>query len=87
MILWNTVYMAAVVEQLQKEGYLIQDNDLAQIWPTRHAHINFYGHYHFNIEEAKQRQGLRGLRQPDRLSPLAPKNSPLLVVPTNRCSF
>jgi TnpA family transposase len=78
VILWNTVYTAAVVEQLKKEGYPIQDNDLAQIWPTRHAHINFYGHYHFNIEEAKQRQGLRGLRQPDELSSLAPKISPLL---------
>ena len=78
VILWNTVYMAAAVEQLKKEGYPVQDSDLAQVWPTRHAHINFYGHYHFNIEEAQQRQGLRGLRHPDKLSPLAPKISPLL---------
>ena len=78
VILWNTVYMAAAVEQLQKEGYPVRDSDLAQVWPTRHAHINFYGHYHFNIEETQQRQGLRGLRHPDERSPLAPKISPLL---------
>jgi hypothetical protein len=39
--------------------------------PTRHEHINFYGQYHFNIEEAQQRQGLRSLRQPGVLSSLA----------------
>ena len=43
VILWNTVYMAAAVEQLKKEGYPVQDSDLAQVWPTRYAHINFYG--------------------------------------------
>jgi hypothetical protein len=41
------------------------------VWPTRHEHINFYGQYHFNIEEAQQRQGLRSLRQPGMLSLLA----------------
>lgn len=37
VILWNTVYMAAAVEQLKEEGYPVQDSDLAQVWPTRHA--------------------------------------------------
>jgi TnpA family transposase len=71
VILWNTVYMAAVTEQLKAEGYPVQDSDLAHVWPTRHEHINFYGQYHFNIEEAQQRQGLRSLRQPGVLLPLA----------------
>ena len=71
VILWNTVYMAAVTEQLKAEGYPVQDSDLAHVWPTRHEHINFYGQYHFNIEEAQQRQGLRSLRQPGVLSSLA----------------
>ena len=71
VILWNTVYMAAVTEQLKVEGYPVQDSDLAHVWPTRHEHINFYGQYHFNIEEAQQRQGLRSLRQPGVLLPLA----------------
>jgi TnpA family transposase len=64
VIIWNTVYMAAVVEQLKQEGYPVQDSDLAHVWPTRYAHVNVYGKYHFNIEEARGRRGLRPLRQP-----------------------
>lgn len=64
VVLWNTVYMAAVVEQLKCEGYLVQDSDRARIWPTRYGHVNVYGRYHFNLEEAQRRIGLRPLRQP-----------------------
>src|SRR5215510_7248817 len=66
VIVWNTVYMAAVVEQLKQEGYPVQDSDLTHIWPTRYAHINVYGKYHFNVDEARRRQGLRPLRLPGR---------------------
>jgi hypothetical protein len=64
VILWNTVYMAAVVEQLKREGYPVQDSDLARIRPTRYGHVNVYGRYHFDLEEAQRRIGLRPLRQP-----------------------
>lgn len=63
VIIWNTVYMAKVVEQLKQEGYPVHESDLAHIWPTRYEHINVYGRYHFNIEEARRRKGLRPLRQ------------------------
>jgi TnpA family transposase len=66
VIVWNTVYMAAVIEQLKQEGTPVQDSDLAHVWPTRYAHINMYGKYHFNVEEAQGRQGLRPLRSPGR---------------------
>jgi TnpA family transposase len=66
VIVWNTVYMAAVVDQLQQEGYPVHESDLAHVWPTRYAHINVYGKYHFNVEEARTRQGLRPLRVPGR---------------------
>jgi hypothetical protein len=49
--------MAAVVEQLKKQGCPIQDSDLAQIWPTRHAHINFYGHYHSTLRRLSNDKG------------------------------
>jgi len=62
VILWNTVYMAAAVDQLPQEGYPVQESDLAHIWPTRYEHINVYGKYHFNLEEARGREGLRPLR-------------------------
>lgn len=64
IIVWNTVYMAEAVAQLKREGYPVQESDLAHIWPTRYEHINVYGRYHFNIEEAQGRKGLRPLRQP-----------------------
>jgi len=66
VIVWNTVYMAAVIEQLKQEGTPVQDSDLAHVWPTRYAHINMYGKYHFNVEEAQGRQGLRPLQSPRR---------------------
>jgi len=66
VIVWNTVYMAAVVEQLKQEGYPVQESDLAHVWPTRYAHINVYGKYHFNVEEAHARKGLRPLQSPGR---------------------
>ena len=62
VILWNTVYMAEAVAQLKREGYPVNESDLAHIWPTRYAHLNVYGQYHFNIEEARARKGLRPLR-------------------------
>jgi TnpA family transposase len=64
VICWNTVYMAAAVEQLTREGYPVQERDLAHVWPTRYAHINVYGKYHFNVEEVWGRHELRPLRQP-----------------------
>jgi TnpA family transposase len=63
IVLWNTVYMAEAVEQLKQEGYPVNESDLAHVWPTRYEHINVYGRYHFNIEEARGRKGLRPLRQ------------------------
>lgn len=63
VIIWNTVYMAAVVEQLKQEGYPVKESDLTHIWPTRYEQINVYGRYHFNVEEAQRRHGLRPLRQ------------------------
>jgi Tn3 transposase DDE domain len=66
VIVWNTVYMAAAVEQLKQEGYPVYETDLAHIWPTRYAHLNVYGKYHINVEEVRGRKGLRPLRQPGR---------------------
>ena len=68
VIVWNTVYMAAVVEQLKQEGYPVQESDLAHIWPTRYAHINVYGKYHFNLDEVRSvrayvRSGSRAARK------------------------
>jgi len=69
VIVWNTVYMAAVIAQLQQEGYPVHDSDLPHVWPTRYAHLNVYGKWHFNVEEGWRRHGLQPLRQPGPTTP------------------
>jgi hypothetical protein len=65
IILWNSVYMAEAPQQLERERYTIDLDDLRYIWPTRFEHINIYGRYDFNLEEARGREGLRQLHNPD----------------------
>ena len=60
VIIWNTLYLQKVVEQLHKEGLELDELSLKRIWPTRHAHINIYGTYHFNPDEIGK-QTLRNL--------------------------
>lgn len=64
IILWNTIYMQAIIKQLRTEGYQISDEDLRHLGPARHEHINPYGHYAFNVQHELQRKGLRPLRTP-----------------------
>jgi TnpA family transposase len=64
VITWNTVYMAAAIDQLRAEGYEISDEDIVHLSPARHQQINRYGKYHFNVSEIFQRQQLLPLRHP-----------------------
>ncbi len=59
VIVWNTRYIQAIVEQLKIEGYEVLDSDLVHISPCRFNHINKYGKYEFNVERELGRKGLR----------------------------
>jgi hypothetical protein len=61
--------MGEALKQLELEGYAVNREDLSHIWPTRCEHVNVYAKYEFNVEDARQRSGLRALRQPDDLNP------------------
>jgi TnpA family transposase len=63
VIVWNTVYMQAALDAIRRQGYPVQEEDLAHLWPIRFAHIHRYGKYEFNVEAARMRAGLRPLRQ------------------------
>ena len=63
VIVWNTVYMQAALDAIRREGYPVQEEDLAHLWPIRFAHIHRHGKYEFNVEAARMRAGLRPLRQ------------------------
>ena len=64
VIVWNTRYIQAVIDQLKAEGYVIEESDLIRVSPCRFKHINKYGKYHFNVERERNREQLRPLRQP-----------------------
>lgn len=64
IIVWNTVYIHAIIEQLRTEGYQINEEDLAHISPCRFEHINKHGKVTFNVEKERNRRGLRPLVKP-----------------------
>ena len=65
IILWNTVYMDAALEQLRKQGFLVRDEDVARLSPLIYGHINLLGRYLFTVHEGVARGELRPLRNPD----------------------
>ena len=66
IVLWNTIYMDAVLAQLKQEGFDVLDGDVARLSPFIHErHINLLGRYSFAIPEAVIRGELRPLRNPN----------------------
>lgn len=64
IVLWNTIYMEAALDQLRKEGYPVKDEDMAHLSPLIHEHINMLGRYSFVVPEVVERGELRPLRHP-----------------------
>ncbi len=64
IVLWNTVYMNAAVESLQRDGFPVDPADLHHLSPLRYEHINLHGRYHFGLPEEVQNGNLRDLRVP-----------------------
>lgn len=61
VVVWNTVYMQAAIEQLRREGIPVNDADVMHLSPARYEHIDPYGKYSFELELAPNQ--LRPLRQ------------------------
>ena len=66
VVVWNTVYMAAAIEQLKREGYLVLEEDIAHLSPARYEHINPYSKYSFEDAGPRGKTRLRPLRTPAR---------------------
>jgi len=62
IVLWNTIYMNAILDQLRMEGYDVKPEDEARLSPFGHDHINMLGRYSFAIPDAVVRGELRPLR-------------------------
>lgn len=59
IVLWNTLYMDAVLNQLRSEGSPVRPEDEARLSPFGHEHINMLGRYSFSVPEAVTRGELR----------------------------
>ena len=58
VIVWNTVQMEKVIEDLRAEGEAVRDDDIGHISPARHEHINPYGRYSFDVGDALTEESL-----------------------------
>jgi TnpA family transposase len=68
IVLWNAIYIGAVVERIRAEGIEVDPQDVARLSPLMHKHINFLGRYAFSLPEPIANGQLRQLRAP----PFAP---------------
>jgi TnpA family transposase len=64
LVLWNTLYMEAALNQLRKLGAEPQKEDVERLSPIGYDHINFLGHYSFTLSEQVRKGELRSLRNP-----------------------
>ena len=62
VIVWNTIYIAAILDDLVQKGYIVNEADIAHLSPSRFDHINPYGKYRFDLTQNDSRKGLRPLR-------------------------
>jgi hypothetical protein len=63
LVLFNTRYMDAAVNQLRADGFDVRDQDVARLSPFVRHHINMLGRYSFRLPELPG--GLRPLRDKD----------------------
>jgi TnpA family transposase len=64
IILWNTLYINAALEQLEAERYPLRSEDVARVSPLVFDHINLLGRYAFSVPDSVIRGELRPLRNP-----------------------
>ncbi len=64
VVLWNTIYMDAALDQLRAEGFDVRPEDVARLSPLGFDHINMLGRYAFILPDGVARGELRPLRDP-----------------------
>jgi hypothetical protein len=45
VLIWNTVHITGIVDQLRAAGHEVKDEDLARVSPLAHAHVIPNGSY------------------------------------------
>ena len=64
IVLWNTIYMDAALDQLRAEGFDVRAEDVVRLSPLGFEHINMLGRYAFILPDGIARGELRPLRDP-----------------------
>jgi len=64
IVLWNTRYQDAALDQLRRSGLNVLDDDVRRLSPLGHDHINLLGRYQFSAADL-MRDDLRPLRDPN----------------------
>ena len=64
IVLWNTIYLDAALEQMRSAGQEVIGADIAHLTPLGHAHIRVEGRYQFSLAPGLARGQLRRLRTP-----------------------
>lgn len=65
VVVWNTVYMQAVIDDLKAVGEVIDADAVAHLSPARYEHINPYGKFKFTLSTDDDGRTLRPLRKPE----------------------
>ena len=65
IVLWNTIYMDAALNQLRADGFDVRDEDVARLSPLGFDHINMLGRDAFILSDQLARGELRPLRDPE----------------------
>ena len=63
VVLWNTFYINAALEQLRAQGHPVADEDVVRLSPFVRHHLNVHGHFSFLLPDLLG--GLRPLGHPD----------------------
>lgn len=63
IVLWNTRYQDAALNQLRRGGFDVRDDDVKRLSPLGHEHINLLGRNQFSTTDLGSGQ-LRPLRDP-----------------------
>ncbi len=71
VVLWNTFYINATLQQLRTNGYPLLDEDIARLSPFMLAHINVIGKYSFQLPDLGP-NGIRRLLDPGYLNHVEP---------------
>ena len=65
VVLWNTIYMDAAVNQLRAQGHEVRPADVARLSPLGFKHVNMLGRYAFTLPDTVARRAQASARSED----------------------